>query len=57
MEKIKYDNELMLIVGGGFNLTGTIVNAFLSTGKFIFSLGQSFGSSLRRIGSNNLCKI
>ena len=57
MERIKDNNELMLIVGGGFNLTGTIVNAFLSTGKFIFSLGQSLGSSLRRIGSNNLCKI
>lgn len=55
MEKLS-NNELMLIVGG-FNITGTIVNAFLSTGKFIYSLGQSLGSAIRRIGSNDLCKI
>lgn len=56
MKKIKDDKELMLIVGG-FSLTGTIVNAFLSVGKFVYSLGQSFGTSLRRIGSNNICQI
>lgn len=55
MEKLS-NNELMLIVGG-FNITGTIVNAFLNTGKFIYSLGQSLGSAIRRIGSNDLCKI
>jgi len=56
MNKICEDKELMLIVGG-FNITGTIVNAFLSTGKFIYSLGQSFGSAIRRIGSKNICQI
>lgn len=56
MNKIYDDKDLMLIVGG-FNLTGTIVNAFLSTGKFIYSLGQSFGSAIRRIGSKNVCQI
>ena len=43
------------VVGGG--LTGTILNAFTSAGKFIFGLGQSFGSGLRRIGSKNLCPL
>ena len=56
MDKIYENKELMLIVGG-FNITGTIVNAFLSTGKFIYSLGQSFGSAIRRIGSKNICQI
>ena len=56
MERINNNQELMLIVGG-FNLTGTIVNAFLSTGKFIYTLGQSFGSAIRRIGSKNVCQI
>ena len=56
MNKIYNDEELILIAGG-FNITGTIVNAFLSTGKFIYSLGQSFGSALRRIGSKNVCQI
>lgn len=56
MNKIYDEKELMLIVGG-FNITGTIVNAFLSVGKFVYSLGQSFGSAIRRIGSNNVCQI
>ncbi len=55
MNKID-DSDLMLIVGG-FNLTGTIVNAFIGAGKFVYSLGQSLGNSLRRIGSKNLCRI
>jgi len=56
MERINDSQELMLIIGG-FNLTGTIVNAFLSTGKFIYSLGQSFGSAIRRIGSKSVCPV
>ena len=56
MERINDSEKLMMIVGG-FNLTGTIVNAFLSAGKFIYTLGQSFGSAIRRIGSKNVCKI
>ena len=56
MEKINNQNELMVIVGG-FNITGTIVNAVVSAGKFVYGLGQSFGSAIRRIGSKSLCKI
>ena len=56
MERIN-DNQELLVMMGGFNVTGTIVNAFLSAGKFIYTLGQSFGSSIRRIGSNYLCRI
>ena len=56
MERINDDKQLMLILGG-FSLTGTIVNAFLSVGKFIYPLGPSFGTSRRRIGSNNICKV
>ena len=56
MERINDNHELMLIVGG-FNITGTIVNAFVSAGKFIHSLGQSLGSAVRRLGTGNLCQI
>ncbi len=56
MERIYNQQDLLWIVGG-FNLTGTIVNAFLSTAKFIYSLGQSLGSSIRRIGNNNICQL
>lgn len=56
MNKIWSEKELMLIVGG-FNITGTIINAFTSAGKFIYNLGQSLGSAIRRIGNNNVCQI
>lgn len=56
MEKINNSNDLMLIVGG-FNITGTIINAFTSAGKFIYNLGQSLGSAIRRIGNNNICQV
>lgn len=49
------EQELLLIVGG-INITGTIINAFTSAGKFIYGLGQNFGSAIRRISTNNLCK-
>ena len=54
MEKLD-EVELYETVGGGFS--GAIINAFLSAGKFIYGLGQAFGSGLRRIGTNNLCPI
>ena len=57
MNRINNDYELMLVVGGGLNITGTLVNAVLSVSKFIYQVGQSFGSSIRRIGNNKLCKI
>lgn len=56
MKKINNENELMLIIGG-FSITGTIVNAFLNVGKFVYSLGQSLGTSLIRIGSKKICPI
>ena len=54
MEKLN-ETEALDVVGGG--ITGTLINAFITTGKFIFSMGQSLGSGLRRIGSNNLCPL
>ena len=50
------NNELLKIVGG-WSITGTIINAFVGAGKFIFSTGQALGSSLRRIGSKNVCPL
>lgn len=54
MEKID-ETEALEVVGG--SITGTLINAFITTGKFLFSMGQSLGSGLRRIGSNNLCPL
>lgn len=49
-------NELLRIVGG-FSITGTLINALVGAGKFIYSTGQALGSSLRRIGSRNVCPL
>ena len=35
----------------------TIITAFVGAGKFVYGMGQAFGSSLRRISSNKLCPI
>lgn len=55
MRKLK-NTELLNIVGG-FSITGVLINAFTSAGKFIYETGRNFGSSLRRISSNNLCPL
>ena len=54
VELHKYE---LLDVVGGFSVTGTIINAFVSAGKFLFDTGRSLGSSFRRIGGNNLCPL
>lgn len=55
MTKIE-EQELLTIIGG-FSLTGAVVNAVLSVGKFIYETGRGLGNALRRIGSNNLCPL
>lgn len=48
------DGELLATIGGGL-ISGAVLNALLSIGKFVYSLGQGLGSSIRRISSNKLC--
>lgn len=50
------NNELLAIIGG-WSLTGTLINAFVSAGKFIYDTGRYLGSSFRRIGDKNLCPL
>lgn len=47
--------ELLKINGGG--ISGTLINAITGAGKFIFNIGQSIGSSIRRMVSGNYCPI
>lgn len=54
MIKIK-ENELYEINGGAINWSGTFINAITSAGKFVYSIGQALGSSLRRIVGGNYC--
>lgn len=55
MKRIE-NNELALIIGG-WSITGVLIKEITNAGKFIYSLGQAFGSSLRRIGERNVCPI
>ena len=58
MKKLK--KQELVLVAGGINLrtlTGTLINAFVKAGKYIYELGRSFGSSVRRINEKNLCPL
>ena len=56
MEKL-LEKELEKIEGGAINWSGTFINAITSAGKFIYNLGQSIGSSIRRIVGDNYCPL
>ena len=56
MERME-EYELIELNGGGFNITGAVVNALTSAGKAIYELGRSLGDSIRRISTNKLCPI
>lgn len=49
------EEELLLIRGGG--ITSTFLNSFSRLMENIYKLGQSVGSSIRRIASRTICKI
>ena len=49
------EKELYEINGGG--ISGTLINAITSAGKFIYNLGQALGSSIRRIVGGNYCPL
>lgn len=55
MDKIE-ENKLYEI-NGGATISGTLVNAITTAGKFIYSLGQAFGSSIRRIVGGGYCSL
>lgn len=54
---VELKNDDLLKIVGGWSITGTLINALVGAGKFIYSTGQALGSSLRRIGSNNVCPL
>ena len=49
------ENELYEVNGG--SISGTLINAITSAGKLIYNLGQSLGSSIRRIVGDSYCSI
>lgn len=53
----KVDNMELLAIIGGASITGTLINAVTSAARFVYSVGQAFGSSLRRISGKTLCPL
>lgn len=56
MKEINVENA-KIIIGGGINFTGTLLNSFKGLANTIFEIGQAVGGAIRRIGSGNLCKF
>ena len=49
-------NETQAIIGGAsLSLTGAILNAITSLAKYVYTLGQSLGSSMRRLVTGKTC--
>ena len=47
--------ELVLVRGGG--ITATLLNSISRFMDTVFSLGQTVGSSIRRLVSGKVCKL
>lgn len=50
-------NESLFNLTGGISISGSLINAFTSGIKTVLEVGRSFGTSIRRIITNNLCHI
>lgn len=51
------EEDLIKIKAGGTMFTPTLVNALARIIGTLFEIGQSIGSSLRRVVNRNYCKI
>ena len=47
----------LIQIYGGVNISGTLINSIVRGIEAILDLGRSLGSSIRRIGSNNICSL
>lgn len=55
MKEVK--NSELVQIDGGFQLKGVILQYGVKAFNFIYDLGRSLGSSIRRIGSGKYCQI
>ena len=49
------NEELIMIKGGG--ITATLLNSLSRFMNTLYDLGQTVGSTLRRLVSKNICKL
>lgn len=55
METIE-KNELLLIVGG-INVTGTLINSLVRGINSLLDLGRSLGTAIRRVTTGKICPL
>ena len=53
----RLSKQELLQIAGGRSISGTLVNAFNSAFKTVYSFGQNFGGAMRRIITRRLCSI
>ncbi len=50
-------NENLFNITGGISISGSLINAFTSGIKTVLEVGRSFGTSIRRLITKNLCHV
>lgn len=51
------NKEELVCIDGGVNISGTLISSISRGITTLLDLGRSFGTAIRRIGSNNVCSI
>lgn len=54
---IKLNKNELYDINGGVSISGTLISAVTRGINTLLDLGRSFGTAIRRIGSNNLCPV
>ena len=53
----KLDNQQLLTIKGGINITAALINAIARIGGTILELGRTVGTSIVRLRSGKICKM
>jgi len=51
------NNYDLIKIEGGLSISGTLINSFSRAITTILDLGRSLGTAIRRVYSNNFCKL
>jgi hypothetical protein len=49
--------EELIIIEGGLNITGTMLNSIIKGISTILDLGRSLGTAIRRLSTNKICSV
>lgn len=51
------NKEDLLKIEGGLNISGTLINSLVRGINALLDVGRSLGTAIRRVTSNNICKL